>query len=99
MEEWFLNEFGPYGFRLSVTMYSPETFAPMKKVIHPSGIYTRVNLTPELADDLRGWGMTYESRVEEYREMFKETLYNLYPEIFKPKDFRPIEKIPKLSFT
>ena len=99
MEEWFLNEFGPYGFRLSATIYDPETFSPTKKVIDPNGRFTRVKLTPELANDLSGWGMTYESQVEEYREMFKETLYHLYPEIFKPKDFRPIKKIPKLSFT
>ena len=98
MYEWFLEEFGPYGFTLTQTLYDPETFSPSKKVIHPNGYFTRINLTPELANDLRGWGVTYESQVEDYRELIRQELYRQYPEVFKPKDFKPIEILPKLNF-
>jgi hypothetical protein len=98
MNEWFLEEFGPYGFTLSVTMYNPENFSPSKKVIHPNGYFTRISLTPELANDLRGWGVTYESQVEGYRELIRQELYRQYPEVFKPKDFLPKQNLSQFKF-
>jgi len=55
MEEWFLEEFGPYGFTLTQTLYDPYTFTPCRQVIHPKGFKTRINLTPDLVDDFNGW--------------------------------------------
>ena len=98
MNEWFLEEFGPYGLTLSSTIYDPYNFSPHKKVILPNGYFTRISLTPELADDLRGWGVTYESQVEGYRELIRQELYRQYPEIFKPKDFKPKENLLKFKF-
>lgn len=98
MEEWFLEEFGPYGFKVTHTVYNPDTFIPCKQVIHPDGFKTRVNLTPELANDLRGWGVTYESQVEDYRELIRQELYRQYPEIFKPKDFKPKQNLNQFKF-
>ncbi len=98
MEKWFLEEFGPYGFTLSITQYNPYTFSPSKVVIAPSGWFTRIRLTPELADDLRGWGVTYESQVEGYRELIRQELYRQYPEVFKPKDFTPKQNLSKFKF-
>lgn len=98
MNEWFLEEFGPYGFTLSNTVYDAYNFSPHKRVIHPNGYFTRISLTPELADDLRGWGVTYESQVEGYRELIRQELYRQYPEVFKPKDFKPKENLLKFKF-
>jgi hypothetical protein len=98
MNEWFLEEFGPYGFTLSNTVYDPYNFSPHKRVIHPNGYITRISLTPELANDLRGWGVTYESQVEYYRELIRQELYRQYPKVFKPKDFKPKENLLKFKF-
>jgi len=98
MNEWFLEEFGPYGLTLSNTVYDPYNFSPYKKVVLPNGYFTRIKLTPELADDLRGWGVTYESQVEGYRELIRQELYRQYPEVFKPKDFKPKENLLKFKF-
>lgn len=98
MNEWFLEEFGPYRVTLSNTVYDPYNFSPHKMVVLPNGYVTRIKLTPELADDLRGWGVTYESQVEDYRELIRQELYRLYPEVFKPKDFKPKENLLKFKF-
>ena len=98
MNEWFLEEFGPYGLTLSSTIIDAYTFSPCKKVVLPNGYVTRIKLTPELADDLRGWGVTYESQVEDYRGLIRQELYRQYPEIFKPKDFKPKENLLKFKF-
>jgi len=52
MEDWFLEEFGPYGFTLTQTLYDPDTFTPCKKVIHPKVFFTSINLTEEITNDL-----------------------------------------------
>ena len=106
MNEWFLEEFGPYGFTLSVTMYDPETFSPSKKVIHPKGFKTSINLTEESAsgsflggNDLNGWSVSSKEWViEECKILIRESLLNTYPEVFKPKDFKPKENLLKFKF-
>lgn len=98
MDDWFLVEFGPYGFRLSPTIYNPDSFSPTKKVIHPDGFPTPVMLTPELADDLRGWGISYEYMVETYKDHIRQTLSNMYPEVFGSKDFSPKQRLEQFKF-
>lgn len=93
--EWFLEEFGPYGITLSPTIYNPYNFSPGKRVLLPNGYCTLITLTPELADDLRGWGVTYESQVEGYRELIRQELYRQHPEVFKSKDFKPKKNLKK----
>ena len=97
-EEWFLSEFGKYGFSLSITMYDPNTFVPCKIVVLPNGLRSRIKITPNLSDDLHAWGMTYDHHVEALRELVRMEIRREHSEFLKPKDFRPTEKITKLSF-
>jgi len=96
--QWFLNEFGQYGFTLSMTQYDANTFMPIKVVCEPgSGRFTRIRLSPELADDLHGWGMTHDHHVEALRELIRMEIRGQYSHLLR-QDFKPIEKIPKLNF-
>jgi hypothetical protein len=45
IEEWFLNEFGYLGFSLTPTLYDPQTFLPIKKVIFMN-MNTNIDLKP-----------------------------------------------------
>lgn len=97
-EEWFYSEFGQYGFTLSPTMYDAITFCPMKLVQSPDrSIRGRIKITPELADDLRGWGMSYDHQVEELRELIRMEMRIQYPNILKPNDFKPKKELKKLN--
>lgn len=101
MEEWFLNEFAQYGFSTSPTVYDAFTFAPIKFVMFQDryGVRkTNIKLTPELTDDLQAYGLTYDHHVEALRELVRMEIRRQFPDVFKSKDFRPIEKITKLSF-
>jgi len=96
--QWFLSEFGQYGFTLSVTQYHPDFFTPSKVVCEPgSGRFTRIRLSPELADDLRGGFVPYEHHVEGLRELVRMEMRRQYGHLLR-KDFKPIEKLPKYSF-
>lgn len=96
-EEWFLSEFGRYGFTLSMTMYDPNTFVPCKMVVLPNGIRSRIKITPDLSNDLQAWGMTYDHHVEALRELVRMEIRRQYGHLLS-QDFKPIEKIPKLNF-
>ena len=98
MYEWFENEFGRYGFTLSVTVYDLNTFYPCKKIIHPNGYFTKLTISPDLANDLHAWGRTFDDNVNELRELIKEELMRLYPEVFKYKDFTPKQERIKFKF-
>ena len=96
-EEWFLSEFGRYGFTLSVTMYDPNDFAPCKIVVLPNGLRSRIKITPNLSDDLHVWGMTYDHHVEALRELIRMEIRHQYGHLLI-QDFKPIEILPKLNF-
>ena len=99
MEEWFLEEFGPYGFTLTHTLYNADTFTPCKQVIHPNGFKTSIILTEEITNDLNGWSVSpKEWLIEECKILIRESLLNTYPEVFKPKDFKPKENLLKFKF-
>lgn len=99
MEEWFLEEFGPYGFTLTQTLYNPDTFTPCKKVIHPKGFLTSINLTPEIANDVNGWSVpSKEWVIEECKILIREELYRSYSEVFERKDFLPKQKLEQFKF-
>ena len=103
MEEWFLEEFGSYGFTVTQTLYNPDTFTPCKKVIHPDGFETSVNLMSDLVDDLSGWSLkigtpSCEWVIEEMRNLIREELYRSYPEVFERKDFTPKQNLNKFKF-
>ena len=99
MEEWFLEEFGPYGFTLTQTLYNPDTFTPCKKVIHPKGFFTSINLTEEITNDLNGWSVSSkEWLIEELKILIREELYRSYPEVFERKDFLPKQKLEQFKF-
>ena len=97
-EEWFLSEFGQYGFSLSMTMYNPDTFAPCKIVVLPNGFRSLIKITPEFSNDLHAWGMTHDHHVEALRELVRMEIRSKHSEFLKPKDFKPIKKLTKLSF-
>lgn len=100
VEQWFLSEFGRYGFSLSPTMYDPFTFVPCKCVIITDGnlMYkTNIKITPDLSNDLQAWGMTYDHHVEALRELVRMEIRRQYGHLLS-QDFKPIEKIPKLNF-
>ena len=101
VEEWFLNEFGRYGFSLSPTMYDPFNFVPCKAVMVTDGQCglrkTNIKITPELADDLRGWGMVTDHHVEALRELIRMEIRRQYGHLLGG-DFKPNKKIPKLNF-
>ena len=71
---------------------------PFKTVILPNGIHTHIKLTPELANDLHSFGMTYDHHVEALRELVRMEIRRNYPEFLKPKDFKPMEKVNKFIF-
>lgn len=98
-EEWFYSEFGPYGFTLSPTMYDVNTFAPMKIVQSPDrDIRSRIRITPDLADDLRGWAVPYDHHVEGLRELVRMEMRRQYPNILsKSNDFIPKKELKKLD--
>ena len=106
MGEWFLEEFGPYGFTLTQTLYSPDTFTPCKQVIHPKGFKTSINLTEESAsgsflggNDLNGWSVSSKEWViEECKILIREHLLNTYPEVFERKDFLPKQNLDQFKF-
>lgn len=99
MEEWFLEEFGPYGFTLTQTLYDPDTFTACKKVIHPKGFKTSINLTDEITNDLNGWSITHSlDDTEECKILIREHLLNTYPEVFERKDFTPKQKLEQFKF-
>jgi len=99
-EEWFLSEFSRYGFSLSPTMYDPYTFCPIKCVMITDGnrMYkTNIKITPELSDDLHGWGMTYDHHVEALRELIRMEVRRQYGHLLI-KDFKPVERVNKFIF-
>jgi hypothetical protein len=99
-EEWFLSEFGRYGFSLSPTMYDPFTFMPCKAVMVADGCglrKTSIKITPELSDDLRGWGVPYDHHVEGLRELIRMEIRRQYGHLID-RDFKPNKIIPKLNF-
>ena len=99
MEEWFLEEFGPYGFTVTQTLYDPYTFTPCRQVIHPNGFKTRINLTPDLVDDFNGWSVpSKEWVIEEHKVIIREYLLSTYPEVFERKDFTPKQKLEQFKF-
>lgn len=97
MEEWFLEEFGPYGFKVTPTLYSPDTFTPCKKVIHPKGFLTSINLMEEITNDLDGW-FSKEWAIEQFKFLIRKHLLNTYPEVFERKDFTPRQKLEQFKF-
>lgn len=99
MEEWFLEEFGPYGFKVTHTVYHPDTFTPCKHVIHPKGFFTSINLTEEITNDLNGWSVSSkEWLIEELKILIREHLLNTYPEVFEKKDFLPKQNLNQFKF-
>jgi len=99
MEEWFLEEFGPYGFTLTQTLYNPDTFTPYKKVIHPKGFFTSINLREEITNDLDGWLVPSEEwTIEQCKILIREHLLNTYPEVFEKKDFLPKQNLNQFKF-
>lgn len=98
-EEWFLSEFGQYGFSLSQTLYDPDTFVPMRLVQLPGGLRTRIKITPELSDDLHVWGMTFDHHVEALRELIRMEIRKQYGHLIGlSRDFTPTKKLTKFSF-
>ena len=99
MEEWFLEEFGPYGFKVTPTLYNPDTFTPCKKVIHPKGFLTSINLTADLINDINGWSVpSKEWVIEEHKVIIREYLLSTYPEVFEKKDFTPKQRLEQFKF-
>lgn len=99
MEEWFLEEFGPYGFTVTQTLYYPYTFTPCKHVIHPKGFKTSINLTDEITNDLNGWPISSKEWViEEHKVIIREYLLSTYPEVFEKKDFTPKQRLEQFKF-
>jgi hypothetical protein len=101
MEEWFLSEFGRYGFTLSPTMYNPYTFTPCKVVMvrDRNGLLfkTNIKITPELADDLQGYGMSYDHHVEGLRELIRMEIRKQYGHLMNI-DFKPKQKLNHFKF-
>jgi hypothetical protein len=100
MEDWFLSEFGPYGFTLSPTMYDPYNFMLCKVVMvrDRNGLFkTNIKITPDLADDVRGWGVPYDHHVEGLRELVRVEIRRQYGHLMNI-DFKPNKKITKLKF-
>ena len=107
MDEWFLNEFGKYGFTLSPTVYDPYNFMPFKVVMvrDRNGLFkTNIKITPDLADDLHVgfvvdavFGMTYDHHVEALRELIRMEVRRQYGHLMNI-DFKPNKKITKLKF-
>ena len=99
MDEWFLEEFGPYGFTVTHTVYNPDTFIPCKQVIHPNGFKTSINLTPDLINDINGWSLpSKEWVIEEHKVIIREYLLSTYPEVFEKKDFTPKQRLEQFKF-
>ena len=99
MEEWFLEEFGSYGFTVTQTLYNPDTFTPCKKVIHPDGFETSIILTEEITNDLNGWSVSSKEWViEECKILIREHLLNTYPEVFERKNFLPKQNLSQFKF-
>ena len=100
MNEWFLEEFGPYGFTLSNTVYDPYNFMPCKFVMvrDRNGLFkTNIKITPELADDLQGYGMTYDHHVEALRELIRMEIRRQYNHLMNI-DFKPKQKLDHFKF-
>lgn len=100
-DEWFLSEFGKYGFTLSPTIYDVFTFAPCKAVMVRDGnrMYkTNIKIIPELANDLQAWGMTHDHHVEDLRELIRMEIRRQYGHLLDGGDFIPKKKITKLNF-
>jgi hypothetical protein len=96
-DEWFLNEFGKYGFTLTPIVVNPYNFMPLKKVIDPSGKCTNIKLTLELSDDLHAFGMTYDHHVEALRELIRMEVRRLYPQFLKPTA-EPVKYLTPFKF-
>jgi hypothetical protein len=98
-EEWFLSEFGRYGFDLTHTLYDVNTFIPCKQVIAPNGRLIPVKITPELSDDLQAWGMTYDYHVEGLRELIRMEINRLCPEYLPQKErLKPVKTLDRFKF-
>ena len=98
-EEWFLSEFGPYGFTLSMTMYNPENFLPFKIVVLPNGLRSRIKITPELSNDLQVWGMNYDHHVEALREIIRMEIRRCHSEFLPQKEMlKPVKTLDKFKF-
>ena len=100
-EDWFLSEFGRYGFSLSPTMYDPFNFSPCKAVMVTDGQCglrkTNIKITPELANDLQGWGMPYDHHVEALRELIRMEIRRQYGHLMNI-DFKPKQKLDHFKF-
>lgn len=101
-DEWFLNEFGEYGFSLSPTVYDPFDFQPYKVVMVREGMRvksTNIKITPELANDLYGWGTPpYDYHVEGLRELIRMEIRRQFGHKLGCGDFRLKEKINRFKF-
>jgi hypothetical protein len=58
---------------------------------------TNIKITPDLADDLQGYGMTYDHHVEALRELVRMEIRRQYGHLMNI-DFKPNKKITKLKF-
>ncbi len=111
IEEWFEIEFSHLGFSLSPLMYDTTNFSPMRGVMFESvdGLrMTRIRITPELVNDVSGWGVPNDFFVQELKELVRQEIYRFLEEPLEPiytdqflnksKDFTPKKKVTKLRF-
>jgi hypothetical protein len=72
IEEWFERMFGYKGFTMGPLIIDPYNFTPRRCVMYGS-IKTRINITPNLADDLHNsWSNVDPSQI--YRDIIGEEI-------------------------
>ena len=115
IERWFEDTLGHLGFTLTPTMYNPDTFAPIRGILYTYPINgeqrrcvkLRTSVTPQLVQDVRGWGVVNDV-VQEYKDLLVEELVREIersglpmPNFGTPKpiDFSPIKEITRFKFT
>lgn len=90
IEEWFLTEFGHLGFIVTPTLYNPNTFIPIRKVIYNNRM-TNITIT-NLCDDIIGG----QDVGEEYKHLLRALINNFLNE--EKETFTPDKKITKFKF-
>jgi hypothetical protein len=113
IENWFENEFSPFGFNLTPTIYDVNTFTPMRGVMYTYSddywdsrtVKLRTRIGPELIQDMSMYGLSQNDIINEIRcvlrsELIREVELFGLPNPFGDTliDFTPKKKITKFKF-
>ena len=97
MLEWFLNNYGHFGFDISELQLDKGGFREYFWIRHKDKPGVKLKLIPELQQDYSG-GLVFISYDNVYKEEFTTRLMETFGGIINKKSIEPIKKIETFKF-